>query len=275
MDKIRGQDLVIYRSHLLKLVAETKLAPTTAGDRLSSVKSFIRWLWQAEAITDLPRVLHPRSKLLEIGKAAQKILTHTESEIATLLGQASERTRLYILLTLNTSMTQKVISELVYEEVDWEQGRNIRKRSKTKKSENVPLVSYVLWQETKDLLYKHRNERGIGRVLLNSRGESLLTERFGNDGKYWKMDNVRNAFDRLRRKTKIDKPFKCLKKTSASLLRESERFNGVVGLFLGHAPRQVSEKFYAAAPQKLLDQAIDWLHGHNSDCKCFDFSSST
>ena len=85
VDKISGTDLINYRLQLLKKVAEGELARTTASDRLSSVKSFVRWLWQSEAIENLPRVMHPRSKLLEIGKSSKDILTFTEAEIAKLL----------------------------------------------------------------------------------------------------------------------------------------------------------------------------------------------
>ena len=268
VDKISGQVLIDYRTHLLQQVADKKLAKTTASDRLSSVKSFIRWLWQTEAIADLPRVLHSRSKSLEIGKSSRRITTFSESEIAVLLGRASERTRLYILLTLNTAMTQKDMADLTFDEIDWEQGRIIRKRSKTRNSESVPTVSYKLWPETKDLLLKQRSKKSTGRVLLNARGEPLWQEQLTAEGRYRKTDNLRNAFDRLRRKTHIDKPFTSLKKTSASLLRESQQFNSVVGLFLGHAPRDVSQRYYAADPQLLLDSAIAWLHDHYAQHQC-------
>jgi integrase len=269
VSKITGQVLIDYRSHLLRQVEQKERTRTTVSDRFSSVKGFVRWLWQIEAIADLPRVLHPKSKMLEIGKSTRKILTFTDAEIATLLGQASERTRLYLLLTLNTSMTQKDISDLDFSEVDWEQGRIIRKRSKTRSSEHVPLVNYKLWPETMALLKKHRSHQSTGRVLLNARGEPLWQEQIDANGKYKKQDNARNAFNRLRKKTGIDKPFKCLKKTSASLLRESEQFNSVVDLFLGHAPQKMSERHYAAEPQQLLDNAIAWLHGHYAKHDCF------
>ena len=212
--------------------------------------------------------------MLEIGKSSRKILTFTEAEIATLLGQASERTRLYILITLNTAMTQKDIADLDFSEVDWEQGRIIRKRSKTRSSDHVPLVNYKLWPETLKLLGKHRSCQRTGRVLLNARGELLWHERIDANGKYQKLDNVRTAFGRLRKKSGIDKPFKSLKKTSASLLRESEQFNSVVDLFLGHAPQKISERHYAADPQQLLDSAIVWLHDHYAQHKCFVVRSS-
>jgi integrase len=190
------------------------------------------------------------------------------------LGTASDRTKLYILLTLNTAMTQKDIADLTFDEIDWERGRIIRKRSKTRNSESVPTVSYRLWPETKDLLLKQRSKKSNGRVLLHARGEPLWQEQLTAKGRYRKMDNLRNAFDRLRRKTHIDKPFKCLKKTSASLLRESQQFNSVVGLFLGHAPRDVSQRYYAADPQELLNSAIGWLRDHYVQHQCFVARSS-
>jgi integrase len=274
VNKISGQVLIDYRLHLLRQVEQKERTRTTVGHRLSTVKTFVRWLWQIEAIIDLPRVLDPKSKMLEIGKSSRKILTFTEAEIARLLGQASERSQLYLLLTLNTSMTQKDIADLDCSEVDWEQGRIIRKRSKTRSSEQVPLVNYKLWPETMALLKKHRSHQPTGRVLLNARGEPLWQEQIDANGKYKKQDNVRNAFNRLRKKTGVDKPFKCLKKTSASLLRESEQFNSVVDLFLGHAPQKMSERHYAADPQQLLDRAIGWLRDHYAQHQCFVARSS-
>lgn len=72
VDRISSTSLVNYRVHLLKKVADGKFASTTASDRLGSVKSFVRWLWQTEAIEHLPRVLQPQTKLLEIGKSKKR-----------------------------------------------------------------------------------------------------------------------------------------------------------------------------------------------------------
>ena len=78
---------------------------------------------------------------------------------------------------------------------------------------------------------------------------------------------------RSAKKTSIDKPYKSLKKTSASLLRESEQFNHAVELFLGHAPQNISERHYAADPQQLLDNAIGWLYEHYAKHNCFTMQS--
>ena len=94
---------------------------------------------------------------------------------------------------------------------------------------------------------------------MNENGRPLWYEEVGKDSKLKKNDNVKSAFDRLKHKTKISKPLKSLKKTSASLIRNNERFAGLESLFLGHAPQSMSEKHYAKVPQALFDGAIAWL----------------
>jgi integrase len=226
---------------------------------MTTVKSFVRWLWQTEAIDVLPRLLDGRSQLLKIGKAPINVIVFTKEEVVRHLANATGRTRLYILLMLNCGMTQKDIADLRHSEVDWDAGRIIRKRSKTADKENVPVVNYHLWPETLRLLRQERAAKSKDQVLLNSNGSPLWYEEIDAEGKYRKNDNVKSAFERLRRKLKINKPLKCLKKTSATLLRGNERFSALVGLFLGHAPQSMSDKHYTQVPQALLDQAIRWL----------------
>ena len=100
---------------------------------------------------------------------------------------------------------------------------------------------------------------GSERVLLNENGRPLWYEEVGEGGKLKKNDNVKSAFDRLKRKTKITKPMKSLKKTSASLIRANERFASLESLFLGHAPQSMSDRHYTEVPQTLFDEAIKWL----------------
>jgi len=256
---IDSRTMSSYRSALLSKVAEKSWSRTTAKHYLTTVKSFVRWLWQIEAIDSLPRNMDGASQSLNIGKSPSEVIVFSKEEINTLLGSASDRTRLYILLMLNCGMTQKDIADLRVSEVDWEEGRIIRRRSKTAERENVPVVNYVLWPETLRLLKEERAKDSIDRVLLNSNGQPIWSETLTEKGQYQKADNVKNAFDRLRKVVKINKPLKSLKKTSATLLRNSERFSGLAGLFLGHAPQTMSEKHYTQVPQDLLDRAIQWL----------------
>jgi len=257
--EINGQALSDFRLELLKQVKANKWSPTTATDRLTTVKSFVRWLWQIEAIPTLPRIMDGKSAALNIGTSHAEIVVFTKDEISTLLNQASDRTRLYILLMLNCGMTQKDVSDLRHPEVDWAAGRITRKRSKTRRHVNVPEVCYALWPETLRLLKQERSQDGAGNVLLNENGGTILWDEVTESGKYRKNDNVKSAFDRLRRKTDIKKPLKSLKKTSATLIRGNPKYTSLESLFLGHSGKTIAHRHYAQPPQDLLDQAIGWL----------------
>lgn len=254
--EINGEVLENYYTYLLKKATSKTWSKTTSRHYLNTVKSFVRWLWHSEAIPSLPRVLDGKSQALTITKPASRIVVFSKEEVTGLLAAASDRTKLYILMMLNCGMTQKDIADLAVSEVDWKEGRIIRKRSKTADCENVPTVNYKLWPETFRLLQQERASDSQTLVLLNSNGSPLWSEEIGSGGKYQKTDNIKNAFDRLR---KVEKPLKSLKKTSASLLRDSGTFSSLEGLFLGHAPQSMSDKHYAQVPQRLLDQAVEWL----------------
>ena len=108
-------------------------------------EEFHRWLWRQKAIPTLPRTLDRKCRDLCISKLVASIVVFTKEEVTSLLADASDRTKLYILLMLNCGMTQKDIADLQVSEVDWREGRIIRKRSKTGDRENVPTVNYKLW----------------------------------------------------------------------------------------------------------------------------------
>ncbi|MCA9124729.1 MAG: tyrosine-type recombinase/integrase [Planctomycetaceae bacterium] len=257
--EISGKTLSDYRLELLRRVEANDWSRVTAKGRMGTVKGFVHWLWQMEAIPTLPRVLDAKARALQIGTPSASIVVFTLDEISTLLAEASDRTTLYILLMLNCGMTQKDIADLQMAEVDWERRYITRKRSKTKDRENVPIVTYALWPETLRLLKQERSSKSTGLVLLNKNGEPLWYEEVQADGKLKKNDNIRNAFARLTQKTKINKPLKSLKKTSASLIRGNSKYASLESLFLGHAPQSMADKHYAATPQELLDEAIVWL----------------
>lgn len=276
--EITSDTLIDFRAELLKnLRNEAQPAPpatkgrfkkagankwkrSTVKDRLSAVTSFVRWLWETETIETLPRVLAKTSKRLHVGTSEAQIVVFTKEEVGLILKSASQRTRLYILLMLNCGMGQKDISDLDHSQIDWDLGRITRKRSKTKRHENVPTVTHVLWLETIQLLRQELSPGSQGRVLLNNSGQPLWHETISDDGKQKKNDNVRNAFERLRTKLGIDKPLKSLKKTSASLIRGNKDYRGLEDLFLGHAPRKISDRHYTKPPEELLGEATNWLH---------------
>ena len=258
--ELDAKTLADYRIELLKAVTAKNWSRTTAGHYMTTVKSFVRWLWQIEAIQTLPRNLDGKSASLRIGRESPEVVVFEIDEIKTLLERASDRTKLYILLMLNCGMTQKDISDLKQSEVDWGEGRITRKRSKTKGFENVPTVTYPLWRETFRLLQQEQAD-GDDVVLRNENGGSLWSEEMKEGGKYCKNDNIKNAFNRLCKATGISKPLKSLKKTSATLIRNNAKFASLESLFLGHAPQNMADRHYTQIPQGLLNDAIAWLGG--------------
>ncbi len=170
--EIDGQKLRRYHTHLLDMVKQRaksgkartieerarSFSMTTAREYLTTVKSFVRWLWELEVIAALPRVLGNKSKSLKITAENSTPVIFENDEVLRLLNNATGRTKLFMLLMLNCGMTQKDIADLRKLEVDLNAGRIIRKRSKTENFESVPTVNYLLWPETLSLLKKFMND---------------------------------------------------------------------------------------------------------------------
>lgn len=271
---ITSTRLLDYRSSLLTEITAKRMAASTAKERLSSIVMFVRWLYETESLPSLPRILDRRGGQLAIDvPAPESIVIFSSEEIATLIVKATERTRLYLLLTLNTGMTQQDISDLTWSEFEPTSGRITRQRSKTRGRHKVPRVSYLLWPETLTLLNKFATTEHEGRVLVNSNGSPIVSESMDGNGKLKKSDAVRNAFKRLAEKCELSKSFKNLKKTSASLLNDQGEYHGIVGHFLGHSPGTMAEKHYAAPPQELFDKGVAWLGDYYRGKGCFKLES--
>ncbi len=211
---------------------------------MAPAKAWVKWLWATGVLRDLPRVLSTEE--LKITVPDPEIETFSVEQVKMLLGAATDRTKLYILLGLNCGYTQQDISDLKPSQVDWEAGRITRKRSKTKTMRRVPTVSYSLWVPTLALLKQEMAPKGSDRVLLTENGGPLLSMRDAG-GKTVKTDAVRLAFRRLKQKKKIDGGFKLLRKTAASMLADNEQFESLKDLFLGHAAASIADKHYARA----------------------------
>lgn len=259
-----------YHSHLIHLIGSKskslKISRYTARDRMQAVKQLARVCMRKNLIAPL---LLDDDEELGFRLTSRKIKTVDDQTIQLLLQHASERTRLYLLLMLNTGMQQKDISDLRHDEVDWNKGRIIRKRSKTQHAgEQVPVVDYLLFAQTFELLKRHRSDDPV-RVLVNEKGQPLKSEQIREDGKLIKRDNIKSAFDRLvsklAKQTVTDKAaisaitLKLFRKTSSSKLAEHATYGRFSQFFLGQAPTSVADKHYVQPPQKLFDRAIRWL----------------
>jgi integrase len=254
VDEINGPLLTRFHTYLLEKISRKECSPSYAKDRLSSFKSFVRWLWGQDVLPSLPKNINSHDLRISCRPAAPK--TVSLGDIRAILLASTGVTRLYVLLALNCGMTQKDISDLQQADVDWKRGTITRKRSKTHKHEGVPTVTYQLWPETLQLLLQCRSTSD--RVLVNRNGSPLVEEKLV-EGKFRKNDNIKNAYERILKKVSLRSPFKLMRKTSATLIHGHERFRGLDSLFLGHAPASIAERHYSATSRDALNGAIEYL----------------
>ena len=178
--------------------------------------------------------------------------------VRSLVSQAPGQLKLHLLLMLNCGMTQVDISDLQPGEVDWGRGRITRKRSKTAAHEHVPTVEYPLWPSTRGLLRQFGLRDGE-RVLMTGSGRPWLREILKTEGNRSKVDVIKSNYMHLQRKTQLSYPLKLFRKTSATVIESHEHYGRYVGHFLGHAPRSLADKHYAAPSHELFDKIITWL----------------
>ena len=93
-----------------------------------TARTFIRFLWESDVIL-LPKNLE--SKGFRFNAGNKVIVTWTPLEFRNMLKASSGQLKLHLLLMANCGMTQQDISDLEDGEVDWQEGRILRKRSKT------------------------------------------------------------------------------------------------------------------------------------------------
>jgi integrase len=222
-------------------------------------RSFVRWLWERDVLTALPKNLTSRQHRFE--RPARDIPTFTDDEIKTLLAAATGQHRLHLLLMLNTGMTQKDISDLRKDQITADGNGIKRRRSKTANKKNTPEVLYPLWPETARLLKEHLSAEPTY-ALLTHTGRRWVRKEMLDTGRLKKADNIATLFGHLRRKVKLTgegKSLKVFRKTSATRLKAEPKYRDLRLYFLGHSARNIADKHYAAESQALLGEAVEWL----------------
>jgi len=254
---LTGADLIDYRNKLLADVDRKEFESGHAANCLVTLKQFCRWLWTTERVDTLPRNIDTIEPIPNVPK---KIKPMKPEEFRVLIENCSERTKLYLLLMLNCGMTQVDISDLKPEQVDWTEGRIIRRRSKTE-DKDVPEVNYKLWKPTFDLLKKFGSKTGV-RVLTNDNGGDLKVEKIVN-GKLRKVDNFASAYSRLRVKLKkkgiVVAAAKTIKKGGSTKLKSNPLYRDLRFYYLGQASKTIADKHYAGESDDLFDEALEWL----------------
>jgi integrase len=224
-----------------------------ARDVFAVARAFVRYLYEGGLI-ERPRNLDSRN--FDFGSSGQVVKTWTAAEFGEAAGKAGGRMKTALLLMANCGMTSKDVADLLDTEVDWDRGRVTRKRSKTRDRANVPTVNYKLWPATFEMLKKYRS--GHERVLLTKKGLPYVRERM-DGGRTVRSDGFRSSYRVFQRRLGFKKTLKYLRKTGASLLNSHPVYGRLTDLYLGHAPKTMAERHYAAPPQELFDEAVTWL----------------
>ena len=255
IEHFSGKQLTSFHTYLLEKITGGDYSKAYSKSILTDVKHFTTWLWEQSVIEQLPRNFKRLSIELDITTPR----TIPLAIVKALLKGTTGRAKLYILLMLNAGLTQKDIADLLHSEVDWQSGRIVRKRSKTKKRETCPVVNYKLWPDTFRLLKQYRSSHPT-LALVNDRGNPLRQLALKDGDKLRTNDSIRKALLVAYRDMKIEQlPPKLFRKTSSTLIYNAKQFRGLDGLFLGHAPDSVATTNYNAVGDTILDEAIDYL----------------
>lgn len=228
-----------------------------AKDEYQTSKSFVRWLWKQDLL-QLPKNF---SDNMRFPQWTPEIETYSTSEISETVKLASGQLKLHILLMINCGMTQRDISELKHEQIDWKTGVITRKRSKTELSKKTPLVSYKLWKDTLRELKKHLSKDPV-LALTTKSGKPWCRKEIKQDGRLYKADNIATLWRNLRKRNPdavFLKSLKAVKKTSASLLRNNTEFSEFHDFFLGHSEKTTAGRNYAKLDQNKFANAVIWL----------------
>jgi integrase len=225
---------------------------TYSTDRKKKVFGFfrrlVRFLW-SERLIELPRNLADRQ--FSFGSTLKEIKTWPQEDVRECLATLSERFLLYALLAANCAMLGGDIGTLRKNQII--DGRIRRKRTKTSKHKNVPVVEYKLWPRTIALLAKYRSDHP-DLALTSTTGTPLYESRFEGDDEV-KKDLIGNQW----RKRGFAIPLKAFRSISATLIEGHKEYGRHLEYFLGHAPSSIARRNYAAPPQALFDKLIDWL----------------
>jgi integrase len=252
---VTSKTLLDFHAHLLQRIKRKDFGAGHGTTFIKTVKQFIRWADVTELLDKFPRIINSRELTIKVETKA--VPTFTLDEVKALLAEATDTTKLYLLLALNCGFTQVDVSSLLPSEVDFQRGTITRKRTKTKECENVPTVQFPLWNETIRLL--RINQSSNADHFLTTLNDTPLKMVALINGKVSHKCIITGAYNDLAKRLGQPKPFKILRKTSSSLLAGEMEYATVADLFLGHAPRGMAEKHYTAAPQKILNNGVKWL----------------
>lgn len=213
---------------------------STKQKKFMFFKNFVRYLAENRIIPSLPSNFNSRMLSFEVKAVAKE--APNVVKINEYLKSLPPRLRLYCLLALNCGCNNIDIASLVHSQVDFENRTLTRKRVKTEKSENVPMVTYYLWDITLELLKSEMATNG-DLLLVDPAGEPLYLVK--EKSIYDKIKSQLRDF--FKRKTSLQAfTLRDFRFFGADLLAKNPSFRGYADLFLGHAPASVRERHYSS-----------------------------
>jgi len=225
------------------------LSQGTKKKRWGFFKRFVEYLAEKKLL-GLPGNLYSKPFKFKVEAAAVK--KYDTAEVRNVLAVLTDRQRLYAMLGLNCGMTSADIGQLRKDMI--EGGKLTRKRVKTDKWDKVPTVTYVLWPETLELLARCGSDHPT-LVLTGKTGEALWSSRLESDGSTPQKDMISQQWKRA----KVSIPHKAFRSIAATLLESHPTYGRYVEHFLGHSPKSVKDKHYAAPSDDVFAEAMAWL----------------
>jgi integrase len=264
VNQIDERVLEVYRrtieNEVLRWKADKKtgFGPHGANKRIQFFRRFLEWCYSRGSLKNLPRNLRLELKEGKLPDPDPKFFTIPE--IQELFQAASQRTKLYIALSLNTGMLASDLGTLKFSMIH-NDGSNLfitRKRHKT----NIQ-CSWKLWPVTQELLVREMqsNQDPDNLVFVTERGTPIWEDKSHQGTK----DLVQMAFRKARKqvfKNGDERGYKCLRKTSANLLaKQYDELPHVPKRFLGQntEKNQRISDAYMEKQFRLVYEACDWL----------------
>jgi integrase len=249
----QSSDVAIYDERYLERsylsLRDLLLSASRKKKRWDIFRRFLRYLW-SQRLIELPRNLDSYGFTVR----PKEIQKYTIAEVQKALARLQPRQKLYGLLALNAGMNNVDIGQLRKDQIDLTAGTLTRRRVKTGDNADVPTVTYLLWPITRQLLETFWSDHPD--LALTSKDNTPLWTASVEGDRTPRKDLIRKQW----KKAKPGIPLKALRSVAATLLQSHPIFGRCVSLFLGHSPRTVADRHYAAPPQQLFNEAIQWLH---------------
>ena len=176
----------------------------TVDSILAAIRQFIRWLYRNGELNSEPRNLSD----LKVTVVRPEIKTFSPTEVKQLVeaAEGNDLLSLSLLLMANCGFTQSDVADLKQSEfVD--DGRIVRKRSKTRKHANCPTVAYQLWPRTLTLLKKEMECHDHPELaIVDAAGRALKSVsvvKGKHRDKLSKVDRIRDEYRKVKERSTL------------------------------------------------------------------------